>query len=802
MQEKVSALRDCFAVHPGHSGNPQDDCPPSRGWVPPGLDEVDGQPLVESRSPSSSSRPVTPTNTMSQVVLPPPTASPALSTCSIASMAKVQMEGGHERPGSAAVGSAAPQQQSRAHAARRGSTSPQPPTAAQRGGPGAPASTGSIGGVAPRRGPQTPIRGVRDGRSVATSVVCQNLSPTAEQMGSGAPGGSWVARGRRSSAQDGDEALHVQSLSFQGSVSPMHPVHATTRGTSAIIPSGSPKGQYSMHMVQAQRAMSPVQAHRATSPIQVGSSAAVVPAAKTSPRPNYYPMSRSATPQGVVPPGSHTPRTGVVAAKAMGQRSQSPVRRRQPAPGANSPGYPHGSAAVPMRQGSVDSRRLNSAPHGSATPTVGQSPWQQMPHSPMRNSVARGNASIQATPTAPPPAVLPPPASEPVLERVPSRSLSQMDLSGSGVPPPPTSQPNLGTVPPPTSGPSTPLGAVPALPSGASVNVAGPLITGKSFAATNSPQAGMSSVAASMAFGMPGQPPGAIPAAAKAPGPLPAASAPLAGSPQHGAAAPGTRTLHARSPSRTRNVNPSVVSHNMYSSPFAVRKDPVVNMFSPQVPAPPPVFAMQRCSTSMTSSNNSFYFAPQHGAVAGPSPNPVPASHYVADGADPIDLMLSVGLSSLDRCTSSKLMLRRLGMGRYEIDGRRVSLKWTDQGGQPGLSVCEDEVTDKGSEMPLLAYLSQAANVAASLSGGRADMPKISRVPKEQRLTFAEEATESTSTLDVERVGNERCESMRIACEQARLREQAAEAYESGKYAQYPQRSLPPPPGLPMPYLN
>jgi len=147
-------------------------------------------------------------------------------------------------------------------------------------------------------------------------------------------------------------------------------------------------------------------------------------------------------------------------------------------------------------------------------------------------------------------------------------------------------------------------------------------------------------------------------------------------------------------------------------------------------------------------------------------------------------------------------MLRRLGMGRYEIDGRRVSLKWTDQGGQPGLSVCEDEVTDKGSEMPLLAYLSQAANVAASLSGGRADMPKISRVPKEQRLTFAEEATESTSTLDVERVGNERCESMRIACEQARLREQAAEAYESGKYAQYPQRSLPPPPGLPMPYLN
>lgn len=210
----------------------------------------------------------------------------------------------------------------------------------------------------------------------------------------------------------------------------------------------------------------------------------------------------------------------------------------------------------------------------------------------------------------------------------------------------------------------------------------------------------------------------------------------------------------------------------------------------------------------MTSSNASFYFAPhqQHpmGGPHNPHPNPVPAIHYVADGADPIDLMLSVGLSSLDRHTSSKLVLRRLCMGKYEIDGRRVSLKWTDQGGQPGLLVCEDEVADKGSEMPLLAYLSQAANVAASLSGGRADMPKIAAVPKEQRLTFAEETTEQNSTLDVERrEGNERCESMRIACEQARLREQAAEAYTNGMYGHHPpQRSLPPPPGLPMPYLN
>merc|ERR1740122_837894 len=103
-------------------------------------------------------------------------------------------------------------------------------------------------------------------------------------------------------------------------------------------------------------------------------------------------------------------------------------------------------------------------------------------------------------------------------------------------------------------------------------------------------------------------------------------------------------------------------------------------------------------------------------------------------------------------------------MGKYEIDGRRVSLRWTDSGGNPALLVCEDEVTDAvGSEMPLLAYLSQAANVAASLSGQRADQPKIARIPKEQRLTFAEDKKESSSTLDVDKIGNERCESMRLA---------------------------------------
>jgi hypothetical protein len=165
-------------------------------------------------------------------------------------------------------------------------------------------------------------------------------------------------------------------------------------------------------------------------------------------------------------------------------------------------------------------------------------------------------------------------------------------------------------------------------------------------------------------------------------------------------------------------------------------------------------------------------------------------------------MILASNLASLDRAASSKLMLRRRGPGKYEIDGRRVTIRWTQQGKFTGLAVCEDEVTDStAAEMPLSAYLSQAAHVAASLSGQRADMPKIARIPKEQRLTFANASTTETSAaLDQE--GNERCESMRIACEQARLREQAAEAYEHGIYGSFPTRSLAPPPGLPIPYLN
>ncbi|CAE7233675.1 unnamed protein product [Symbiodinium natans] len=211
----------------------------------------------------------------------------------------------------------------------------------------------------------------------------------------------------------------------------------------------------------------------------------------------------------------------------------------------------------------------------------------------------------------------------------------------------------------------------------------------------------------------------------------------------------------------------------------------------------PHSFTICRSSGSLTSSNPSFYMP--HSAMGGGgfSQTPVPAAAYIVDLADPVDQLLGNALRMLDAAASSKLVLRRLGPGRYEIDGRRVTLRW-EQGGA-GLVVIEDEVLDaRGSAMPLVAYLKSAGNVAASLSGQRADMPKIARVPKSQRLTFDDDApAEQNLASQIEKLGSERCESMRLAVEQARLREEAAEAYEKLNRGR-----VPPPQIAPMQFMS
>eukprot|EP00933_Yihiella_yeosuensis_P033648 TRINITY_DN27300_c0_g1_i2.p1 TRINITY_DN27300_c0_g1~~TRINITY_DN27300_c0_g1_i2.p1 ORF type:complete len:626 (+),score=131.36 TRINITY_DN27300_c0_g1_i2:99-1976(+) len=304
-------------------------------------------------------------------------------------------------------------------------------------------------------------------------------------------------------------------------------------------------------------------------------------------------------------------------------------------------------------------------------------------------------------------------------------------------------------------------------------------------------------------------------------GMVPLMQPPMSGSRQAGPSMslpspPGTAPLSgaARSPSHQRvrhELSPAPVHKQKSSSARGGNHSPGLPMASSHLSSghgAPGVFA--RSSSSMTSHNASFnYAAMQVGVVPGIAG---PAMGYRVDHSDPIDTMFAQALSVLDPRTSSKLNLRRLAMGRYEIDGRRVTVRWSQQPAN-GLVAIEDGVRD--SEMDLKAYLSQAGNVAASLSGLQMDMPKISRIPKERRLTFRDDDKSSAPSknlaAEIDKVGNERCESMRLAVEQARLREEAAEAYERhARQSGVPQiaphghaqgssfgRLLPPPPSGP-----
>lgn len=155
----------------------------------------------------------------------------------------------------------------------------------------------------------------------------------------------------------------------------------------------------------------------------------------------------------------------------------------------------------------------------------------------------------------------------------------------------------------------------------------------------------------------------------------------------------------------------------------------------------------------------------------------VPACLYEADPSDPIDMQLSSHLSALDRVAALNLMLQRVSAGEYNVDGRRVSVRWSGSGScsSPQLVVCEggpDGEDAEAMETPVVAYLRQAADVAASLGGRSAGVPAVVRVPQANRLTFVNAPPPVTDEAEG------RVRSMRVAVEQARLREQAAEIYE------------------------
>uniref|UniRef100_A0A7S0FWB5 Uncharacterized protein n=1 Tax=Pyrodinium bahamense TaxID=73915 RepID=A0A7S0FWB5_9DINO len=143
-----------------------------------------------------------------------------------------------------------------------------------------------------------------------------------------------------------------------------------------------------------------------------------------------------------------------------------------------------------------------------------------------------------------------------------------------------------------------------------------------------------------------------------------------------------------------------------------------------------------------------------------------PADKYLADPRDPYDVEMARALLLLDKASASALTLRRLAPRRYEIDGTFVNVRWAASG-PPDLVVREDTAADLGAwhpssggndaaapdDVPLLEYLLQTASIAERMCEHES-----------RTLTFPDACTD------------DRFQSMEIACMQAQLREQAAEA--------------------------
>lgn len=169
--------------------------------------------------------------------------------------------------------------------------------------------------------------------------------------------------------------------------------------------------------------------------------------------------------------------------------------------------------------------------------------------------------------------------------------------------------------------------------------------------------------------------------------------------------------------------------------------------------------------------------------------------------------MLMGSLATLEQETSCGLAVRHVGLGCYDIEGQRVHLRWgpaPSSGGRPSCSgassprgdkninmelfVCEDQGSGVGAgtvaEMPLPAYLRHCRDIKAAVSfrDSVPGAPAMSCIPQDMRLTFyggsCEVAVAEEMASDGELDGHaRRCASMRKACEEARIREEAALAF-------------------------
>jgi len=138
---------------------------------------------------------------------------------------------------------------------------------------------------------------------------------------------------------------------------------------------------------------------------------------------------------------------------------------------------------------------------------------------------------------------------------------------------------------------------------------------------------------------------------------------------------------------------------------------------------------------------------------------------YLPDLSDPMDISLAKSLQALGTEDASKLAIVRHDRGAYEIDKRRVTVVY----GNSGIMVKEHgDCASEIAETPLRRYLQQAAHVAAQMS----------RMPLQRQLTFVDTGHSHNHQTEENAVWSpERVTSMRIACEQAGLREKYANAY-------------------------
>lgn len=179
---------------------------------------------------------------------------------------------------------------------------------------------------------------------------------------------------------------------------------------------------------------------------------------------------------------------------------------------------------------------------------------------------------------------------------------------------------------------------------------------------------------------------------------------------------------------------------------------------------------------------------------------------YQMPAADPIDAAV-LALLQQEKVLKG-LLVQRLGPGAYSVEGNRIVVRWAP--GASGRSAAELLVSEehtgtspstgkKGSalfsgqdeleqdilEIPLPVYVRQAADVKAAL-GGLGGANAVSRIPQAQKLSFGGPGVDIQERESADLVV--RCASMRQACEEARLREAAAELYNGAPLHQFPQR--------------